>query len=69
MFLPRENRQVNFGLGEMDNNINNNNNHMQEILLNQDENAYENMNINQEHQMDPEVEEAIRNNPEMSEYK
>ena len=53
------------------NNINSNNHHNNAIkntLLNQDEEAYNNMNINKEHEMDPEVEEAIRNNPEMSEY-
>ena len=51
--------------------VNNNlNSHHNEnnILLNQDEEAYNNMNINDQHQMDPEVEEAIRNHPEMNEY-
>ena len=49
-------------------NSNNHNNAIKNTLLNQDEEAYNNMNINKEHEMDPEVEEAIRNNPEMSEY-
>ena len=61
-----QNRVVDFG---QINNNRNNNRQMEEILLNQDEIAYENMNINnQEHEMDPEVEEAIRNNPEMNDY-
>jgi hypothetical protein len=61
-----QNRAVDF---EQMNNNRNNNHQLEEILLNQDENAYENMNINnQEHEIDPEVEEAIRNNPEMNEY-
>ena len=49
-------------------NFNNRENALHGVLLNQDENAYNNMNVHHEQEMDPEVEEAIRNNPEMSEY-
>ena len=63
-----QNREVDFESREMNNIRNNNDNLMRDILLEQDENAYENMNINQEHEMDSEVEEAIRNNPEMNDY-
>ena len=54
------NTEVNFN-NISRNNLNNN-------ILNQDNDAYENMNINNEHNLAPEVEEAIRNNPEMSNY-
>ena len=60
--LVRNNVQVNFD------NIRKNNLNISNDILNQDDEAYENMNNNNEHHMDPEVEEAIRNNPEMSEY-
>ena len=56
------NVQVNFD------NIRKNNLNISNDILNQDDEAYENMNNNNEHHMDPEVEEAIRNNPQMSEY-
>ena len=58
----RNNTQVNVD------NIRKNNLNINNDILNQDDEAYENMNNNDEHHMDPEVEEAIRNNPEMSEY-
>ena len=58
----RNNVQVNFD------NIRKNNLNISNDILNQDDEAYENMNNNNEHHMDPEVEEAIRNNPQMSEY-
>ena len=62
--LDERNTEINF-----DNNIINNHNNINgNILLNQDDQAYADMNINNEHQMDPEVEEAIRDNPEMNEY-
>jgi len=57
-----QNTQVNFNISRL-HNINDNNN-----ILNQDEEAYENMIDNNNYQMDPEVEEAIRNNPEMGDY-
>ena len=60
--LVRNNVQVNFD------NIRKNNLNISNDILNQDDEAYENMNNNNEHHMDPEVEEAIRNNPQMSEY-
>ena len=58
----RNNTQVNVD------NIRKNNLNINNDILNQDDDAYENMNNNNEYHMDPEVEEAIRNNPEMSEY-
>jgi predicted RNA-binding Zn-ribbon protein involved in translation (DUF1610 family) len=42
--------------------------HNRNNILNQDEEAYKNMIGNNNHQMDIEVEEAIRNNPEMDNY-
>ena len=44
------------------------NDRIRNILLDQDDEVYNDMNNNNDHPMDPEVEEAIRNNPEMSEY-
>ena len=44
-------------------------NNDENYVLNQDEEAYQNTQNNfHQHQMDPEVEEAIRNNPEMNDY-
>jgi hypothetical protein len=42
--------------------------HNRNNILNQDEEAYKNLIGNNNHQMDIEAEEAIRNNPEMDNY-